>query len=95
MDTNDNPADRRTMTTDPKAPGGAIVETGKKDGDGNRVTVAGSRFLTTNIDGQWFVCNTRGEPLDINKPFSTEGAAMNEAAQLEITTPPPQNADGQ
>lgn len=76
-----NPADRRTMTRDPNSTGGAVVETGEMRGD-LRVTAAGSTHLTTNIDGKWFVCNTRGEPFDGKKfgPFDTESEAV-EVAQ--------------
>ena len=59
--TNSNPVDRRTMTRDPNATGGPIVETGETKG-GHNVTIAGSTHLTTNIDGKWYVCDSRGEP---------------------------------
>lgn len=76
-----NPADRRTMTRDPNAPGGAIIENGSsKDRDGNNTTIAGSSHITTNIDGKWYVCNTRGEPFDMESPYDTESEAV-EAAQ--------------
>lgn len=88
---NANPADRRTMTRDPKATGGPIVETGGKDKDGNMTTIAGSRYLTTNIDGKWYVCNTRGEPFDLQQPFTTESEAVADAQRRNDQ--PPQDAD--
>lgn len=76
--TNSNPVDRRTMTRDPNATGGPIVESGETDSKGNRLTVAGSAFLTTNIDGKWYVCDTRGNPVD-KKAYDTESEAVDAA----------------
>lgn len=73
-----NPVDRRTMTRDPNSTGGAIVEAGETMKGGHRVTVAGSTHLTTNIDGKWYVCDTRGEPI-LKRPFATESEAVAEA----------------
>lgn len=75
----EKPSDRRTMTRDPNATGGPIVESGETDKDGRRVTTAGSTHLTTNIDGKWYVCDTRGELID-NKAYETESEAV-EVAQ--------------
>lgn len=69
----DKPADRRTMTRDPRAPSGPIVESGDMVGK-LRKTTAGSTHLTTNIDGKWYVCDTRGEPL-LKTAFDTESEA--------------------
>lgn len=77
---NSNPAERRTMTRDPNAPSGEIVESGEKR-DGQRVTVGGSTHLTTNIDGKWYVVNSRGEKL-VETPFDTESEATTEAQRL-------------
>ena len=71
----ENPADRRTMTRDPNATGGPIVETGETDKDGNAVTISGSTHLTANIDGKWYVVNTRGERL-IKRAYDTESEAV-------------------
>ncbi|QWY83194.1 hypothetical protein [Rhizobium phage RHph_X2_24] len=76
--TRPNPADRRTMTRDPNATGGPIVESGNTDKKGNAVTTAGSTHLTTNIDGKWYVVNSRGEKL-VDKAFDTESDAVAEA----------------
>lgn len=78
--TNSNPVDRRTMTRDPNATGGPIIESGEMR-DGLRVTVAGSTHLTTNIDGKWYVCDTRGELLS-KKAYDTESEAV-DAAQAK------------
>lgn len=75
--TRPNPEDRRTMTRDPNSTGGPIVESGETR-KGLRVTVAGSTHLTTNIDGKWYVCDTRGTPL-LKTPFDTESEAVAEA----------------
>lgn len=77
-----NPVDRRTMTRDPNSTGGPIVETGETR-KGLRVTAAGSTHLTTNIDGKWFVCDTRGEPI-LKKPFDTESEAVVEAQKRNV-----------
>lgn len=85
--TNKAPSDRRTMTRDPNSTGGAIVEGRDSDSDGNRRTTAGSTHLTTNIDGKWYVCNTRGEPYDVNQSFDTETEAVVEAQKFnQIST---------
>lgn len=76
--TGKTPASRRTLTRDPNATGGPIVESGEKDENGNAVTTAGSVYLTTNIDGKFYVCNTKGEKLLID-PFDTESEAVAEA----------------
>lgn len=76
--TNKAPSDRRTMTRDPNSTGGAIVEGRDSDADGNRRTTAGSTHLTTNIDGKWYVCNTRGEPYN-DTAYDTETEAVEEA----------------
>ena len=82
------PSDRRTMTRDPNATGGPIVEGRDSDKDGNRRTTAGSTHLTTNIDGKWYVCNTRGELFDGMGPYDTETEAVTEAQKHnEISTP--------
>lgn len=78
--TNSNPVDRRTMTRDPNATGGPIVESGEVR-DGLPVTVAGSTHLTTNIDGKWYVCDARGNPLS-KTPYDTESEAV-DAAQAK------------
>lgn len=70
--------ERRTMTRDPNNTGGPIVESGEKDENGNAVTTAGSVYLTSNIDGKWYVVNSRGEKLLI-EPFNTESEAVAEA----------------
>ena len=80
--TNKAPSDRRTMTRDPNSTGGAIVEGRDSDSDGNRKTTAGSTHLTTNIDGKWYVCNTRGEPFDGMGPYDTETEAVTEAQKF-------------
>lgn len=72
-----NPAERRTMTRDPNAPSGPVVESGEVR-NGLRVTNAGSTHITTNIDGEWFVVDTRGEKL-LQKAFKTESDAVAEA----------------
>lgn len=77
--TGDTPAERRTMTRDPNATSGPIVETGETDKDGNHITAAGSVACTTNIDGKWRVCNSRGEPFTKTE-YETESDAV-EAAQ--------------
>lgn len=78
--TGGNPSERRTMTRDPNATSGPIIEDGTAtDSKGRRKTVAGSTHLTTNIDGKWYVCDTRGEPI-LKTPFDTESEAV-EAAQ--------------
>lgn len=94
-----NPADRRTMTRDPNAPSGPIVETGEMR-NGLRVTVAGSTHVTANIDGKWYVTDTRGEKL-LKKAFDTETEAVAEAQKrngVENASEPPgsgeQPADG-
>jgi hypothetical protein len=69
---------RRTMTTDPKAKSGPIVETGATDEHGNPITAAGSTYLTTQIDGKWYVCNTRGELFDKDQAFDTQSQAETE-----------------
>jgi len=76
-----NPADRRTMTTDPNATGGPVVEDGTTK-DGLTKTIAGTTHLTTNIDGKWYVCNTRGEPFDFTQGFTTESDAVAEAQRM-------------
>lgn len=43
----EKPSDRRTMTRDPNATGGPIVESGETDKDGRRVTTAGSTIRLT------------------------------------------------
>ena len=73
-------ARRRTMTRDPNATGGPIVETPETDGDGNHVTAAGSTHLTANIDGKWRVVNTKGEPL-LKKEFDSESDAVEYAQE--------------
>lgn len=75
-----NPTDRRTMTRDPNATGGPIIETGETDKKGNRITAGGSVALTTNIDGKWYVCNSRGELTFGKTEYDTESDAV-EAAQ--------------
>lgn len=75
--TNSNPVDRRTMTRDPNATAGPIIESGETR-NGLRTTVAGSTHLTTNIDGKWYVCDTRGELLS-KTPYDTESEAVTEA----------------
>lgn len=90
--TEQNPAERRTMTRDPNNTGGPIVESGKEDKDGNAITTAGSSHVTTNIDGKWYVVNTRGEKL-IDDPFDTETEAVAAAqernkAEDEAAVPP-------
>lgn len=75
------PADRRTMTRDPNSPGGAIVESGQHDKDGNAITIAGSTHMTANIDGLWFVVNTRGEKLVVDA-YQTEHEAVSIAQQF-------------
>lgn len=75
--TNSAPEDRRTMTRDPNATGGPIIESGEVR-NGLPVTVAGSTHLTTNIDGKWYVCNTRGELLS-KTAYDTESEAVEEA----------------
>jgi hypothetical protein len=75
----DDEAERRTMTRDPNATSGPVVETGETDGKGNHVTIGGSTHLTANIDGKWYVVNSRGEKL-LQKAYSTESEAV-EAAQ--------------
>lgn len=69
--TGDTPASRRTMTRDPNATSGPVV---LQPGDESR-TIAGSTHLTTNIDGKWYVCNPKGEPV-LKKPFDTETEAV-------------------
>lgn len=76
--TGETPAERRTMTRDPNSTGGPIVETGTTDAKGNGVTAAGSTHLTANIDGKWYVVNTRGEKL-LQTAFETETEAVAEA----------------
>lgn len=76
--TGETPAERRTMTRDPNNTTGAIVETPATDKDGNHVTEAGSTHLTANIDGKWYVVNTRGEKL-LKTAFDTETEAVAEA----------------
>lgn len=76
--TGSTPAERRTMTRDPNATSGPVVETGETKG-GNHVTHAGSTHLTANIDGKWYVVNTRGEKL-LKTAYETESEAV-EAAQ--------------
>lgn len=76
--TGETPAERRTMTRDPNSTGGPIVETGTTDAKGNNVTAAGSTHLTANIDGKWYVVNTRGEKL-LQTAFETETEAVAEA----------------
>lgn len=70
--------ERRTMTRDPNNTGGPIVESGETDENGNAVTTAGSVYLTANIDGKWYVTNSRGEKLLV-EPFDTESEATAEA----------------
>jgi hypothetical protein len=81
----ENPADRRTMTRDPNAPGGPIVET-EETKRGNHVTVAGSTHMTANIDGKWYVVNSRGEKL-LQRPFDTETEAVEEAQRRNPERP--------
>lgn len=83
------PSDRRTMTRDPNATGGPIVEGRDSDKDGNRRTTAGSTHLTTNIDGKWYVCNTRGELLS-DTPYDTETEAVTEAQKHNAISTPTQ-----
>ena len=70
----DTPAERRTMTRDPNSPSGPVVETKEQRG-GNYVTEAGSTHLTANIDGKFYVVNTRGEKL-LKTAFDTETEAV-------------------
>lgn len=72
-----NEKERRTMTRDPNATSGPVVESGEVR-NGLRVTHAGSTHLTANIDGKWYVVDTRGEKL-LKKPFDTESEAVDEA----------------
>lgn len=77
--TGKTPADRRTMTRDPNSTAGPIVESNETR-RGNRVTTAGSTHLTANIDGKWYVVNTRGEKL-LKTPFDTESEAVDAAQE--------------
>ena len=80
--TRPNPVDRRTMTRDPNATGGPIVETGETDKKGNHYTAAGSIACTTNIDGKWYVCNSRGELAFGKTDYETESEAVEAAQKL-------------
>ncbi len=80
--TNSNPVDRRTMTRDPNATGGPLVESGESDKNGNPISVAGSVAATTNIDGKWYVCNIRGELTFGDKAYDTESEAVDAAQKL-------------
>lgn len=80
--TNANPSDRRTMTRDPNATGGPLVESGKMDKKGNPISHAGSVAATCNIDGKWYVCNIRGELTFGDKSYATETEAVDAAQKL-------------
>lgn len=80
--TNSNPTDRRTMTRDPNATNGPLIESGKTDKKGNPISVAGSVAATTNIDGKWYVCNIRGELAFGEKTYETESEAVDAAQKL-------------
>lgn len=77
--TGETQAERRTMTRDPNATSGPIVDSGETDKNGNPITTAGSVACTANIDGKWRVVNARGEPLT-KVEYDTESDAV-EAAQ--------------
>lgn len=77
----------RTMTRDPNATGGPIVESGEMKGK-NHVTIGGSTHLTANIDGKWYVVNSRGEKL-LQTAYETETEAVVEAQKrngIEVDT---------
>ena len=80
--TNSNPTDRRTMTRDPNATGGPLVESGNFDKKGNPVSHAGSIAATCNIDGKWYVCNIRGELTFGEKAYDTETEAVDAAQKI-------------
>lgn len=82
----DNPADRRSMTTDPNGNHGIIHENGRTK-DGQRMTDVGTTHLTTNIDGKWYVCDTRGNPMDMSQAFATESEAVAEAQKHNDNVP--------
>ena len=60
----------------------AIVETGETDKKGNHYTAAGSIACTTNIDGKWYVCNSRGELAFGKTDYETESEAVEAAQKL-------------
>lgn len=77
-----NPSDRRTMTRDPNATNGPLVESGNFDKKGNPISMAGSVAATCNIDGKWYVCNIRGELTFGEKTYPTETEAVDAAQKL-------------
>ncbi|AHJ10756.1 hypothetical protein P106B_73 [Rhizobium phage vB_RglS_P106B] len=68
----------RINTRDPNMRSGPIVEATGEDGKKLPRTIVGSTHLTAEIDGKWFVVNTRGEKI-LQQEFVTEADAIEEA----------------